>query len=65
MAGFKGGEFGYTIAELRAERGQVVGEERCLVAGAGDGDIAKSRIVEARVDAEVALGCEAAGNCEW
>jgi len=60
------GEIG---VELRAELGHVVGEERDLMAGAGDGEGAKSRIEQIRVDAGIgvdqdALGCELLGDGE-
>jgi hypothetical protein len=37
---------------MRAELGYVVGEKRSLVAGAGDGDVAKARIEQVRVGTE-------------
>ena len=53
-------------AELRVELGEVVCEDGCFVAGAGDGDVSKTRIEQVWVDAgigvhEDALGGEALG----
>jgi hypothetical protein len=42
-------------AELRAEFGHVVGEERGFMARAGNRDIAESRIEQVRVDAGIPI----------
>ena len=49
-------------AELRAKFGHVVGEERGLVTGAGNGDVPEPGVEQVRMDAgisvhEDALGC--------
>ena len=53
-------------SELWAKFCHVVGEERGLVAGAGDGDVAEAGVEQVRVDAgigvdEDAFGCESLG----
>ena len=35
--------------------GHVVGEENCLVAGAGDGDVAKAEVEQVRKDAGIGV----------
>jgi hypothetical protein len=40
---------------LRDEFCHVVGEERGLVAGAGDGDVAKAGVEQVRVDASIGV----------
>ncbi len=66
MVNFQRRSLGDIRAELRVEFGEVVGEERCLVAGAGDGNISEARVEQVRVDGcvgvdEDALGGEALG----
>ena len=41
--------------ELRAELVYVIGEKRGLMAGAGDGDVAKAGVEQVRVDAGVGV----------
>jgi hypothetical protein len=52
---FESRSLGNIRTELRAEFGHVVGEEYGLVAGAGDGDIAKAGVEQVRVDAGVGV----------
>ncbi len=52
LARFQSRGLGHIGAEMRAELGYVVGEKRSLVAGAGDGDVAKARIEQVRVCTE-------------
>jgi len=49
-------------AELWAELGEVVGKERGLVAGAGDGDVAEAGVEQVRVDAGVGVDEDALGG---
>jgi hypothetical protein len=65
---FERGSLRNICAELWAELAHVVGKERGLVAGAGDGDVAKTGVEQVRVDAGIgvdqnALGGEALRAC--
>ncbi len=66
MVRFDRGCLGHLCAKLLAKFRNVVGEYRCFVAGAGDGNVAKSGTEQVWVDARVgmnqhALGSEALG----
>jgi len=68
LINFQSGGLRDVGSELRGEFCHVVGEERGLMAGAGDGDIAEAGVEEVWVDAgigvnENAFGSEALGNC--
>ena len=52
---FQGGGLRDIGFELWAELCNVVGEERGLVAGAGDGDVAKAGVEQVRVDAGIGV----------
>ena len=63
---FEGGGLRDLRSELGTEFGHIVGEECCLMAGAGDGDVAKAGVEQVRVNVgigvdEDALGGEALG----
>ena len=62
MRDFQRGGFGYIGAEFRTEFCHVVGEERGLMAGAGDGDIAKAGVEQVRVDAGIGVDEDAFGG---
>jgi len=49
------GSLGNVSAELRGELGEVVGEDSRLVAGARDGDVAKTGVDKVRVNAGVSV----------
>jgi hypothetical protein len=49
-------------SEFGAEFCHVVGEERGLVAGAGDGNIAESRVEQIRVDTDIGVDENAFGR---
>jgi len=59
---FQGGGLRDIGSELRAEFRHVVGEERGLVAGAGDGDVGEARVERVRVDARIDVNENALGS---
>ena len=69
MRDFQRRSLGDIGAELWAEFDHVVGEERCIVAGAGDGDVSEAGVEQVRVNTGIgidqdALGGEALGDGE-
>ena len=62
MIDFQGGGLRDIGSELRAEFCHVVGEERGLVAGAGDGDVAEAGVEQVRVDAGIGVNEDAVGG---
>ena len=62
MIDFQGGGLRNFGSELGAEFCHVVGEERGLVAGAGDGDVAEARVEQVWVDAGIAVNEDAFGG---
>ena len=55
LVDLQGSRFRNIGAELRAELGHVVSKECGLVAGAGDGDVAKAGVEQGRVDGGVGV----------
>jgi len=55
LTDFQGGRLGDIGSELWAEFYHVVGEERGLVAGAGDGDVGEAGVEQIRVDAGIGV----------
>ena len=62
MTDFQGGCLGDIGSELWAEFCHVVGEERGLVAGAGDGDVAEAGVEQVWVDAGIGVNEDAVGR---
>ena len=62
MSDFQGGGFRDIGSELRAEFFHIVGEERGLVAGAGDGNVAEAGVEQVRVNAGVGVNENAFGG---
>ena len=62
MRDFQCGGLGNIGAELGAELGYVVGKKGCIVAGAGDGDIAKTGVEQVWMDAGVGVDQDALGG---
>jgi len=62
LSNFECGSLGDVGTELRGEFGKVVGEDGRLVAGARDGNVAKPRIDEIRVNAGVSVHEHALGG---
>jgi hypothetical protein len=59
---FQGGGLRDIGSELGAEFCHVVGEERGLVAGAGDGDVGEAGVEQVRVDAGIGVNEDAFGG---
>jgi hypothetical protein len=59
---FQGGCLRDIGSELGPEFCHVVGEERGLVAGAGDGDVAEARVEQVRVDTGIGVNEDALGG---
>src|ERR1700683_225279 len=59
---FQGGCLRDIGSELGAEFCHVVGEERGLVAGAGDGDVGEARVEQVRVDAGIPVNEDTFGG---
>jgi hypothetical protein len=47
---------------MRGEFCQVVGKECCLVAGAGDGDVAEAGVQQIRMDAGIGVNEDSVGS---
>ena len=62
LTDFQGRGFRDIGSELRAEFRYVVGEERGLVAGAGDGDVGEAGVEQVRVDAGVGMNEDTFGG---
>ena len=62
LTDFQGRGFRDIGSELRAELCYVVGEQCRLVAGAGDGNVAKAGVEQVRVDAGVGMNEDTFGG---
>lgn len=62
LADFQGKRFRDFGAELRAELVPVISEDRRLVAGAGDGKVAKAGVEQIRVDSGIGVDQDALGG---
>ena len=62
MTDFEGGGFRDIGSKLRGEFCHVVGEERGLVTGSGDGDVAEAGVEQVRVDAGIGVNEDAFGG---
>jgi hypothetical protein len=62
LTDFQSGGFRDIGSELGTEFCDVVGEERRLVAGTGDGDVAKAGVEQVRVDAGIGVNEDAFGS---
>lgn len=62
LVNFERGSFGYLCPELLGEFRNVVGEYRCFVACAGDGNVSETRTQQVGMDAGVCVDEDALGS---